>query len=246
MRIISKFHDYYDSVRAYGFDPKIVYERVEEQVFRASFHDAPPPEERVVVPVEDIRSAMPDEWGARNLHRVVVGFCGKAYPFYFYDKNVGDFRTLSSVSEVADLAEEETRNRDEWPVLDKGQILRVRNDKTALGGNHYRFTEFGWGQFLQNTNFDLPDSIFRELRCPVFVVGWPPQRGLVVVRNPVLRDLGFQRIKDPWTCYQELAQYVGNNLVGQRDGTAEISDDDRMCMHGFGHKYAFRKEPKGK
>ena len=35
MRIISKFHDYYDSVMIYGQDKTVVYQREEKKIFDA-------------------------------------------------------------------------------------------------------------------------------------------------------------------------------------------------------------------
>jgi len=67
-----------------------------------------------------------------------------------------------------------------------------------------------------------------------------------IVVDPPLVDYGFPKLVDPFTAWQELSMYIGNNLAQERQGNDDISDDDMASMKGFGHKYAFRREPRKK
>jgi len=82
MRIISKFHDYYDSAMAYGYDDDgYIYLRKEE--------DIPKEEVKSLIGDElysDIHnSGFMDNYARLSYHEfchriVIIGFCGKIYP----------------------------------------------------------------------------------------------------------------------------------------------------------------------
>jgi hypothetical protein len=59
MRIISKFHDYYDGGSIYGIDKSTIYVREQSEII------LPPADERNI---------------KLNKFDAVIGFCGKIYP----------------------------------------------------------------------------------------------------------------------------------------------------------------------
>ena len=81
MRIISKFHDYYDIGLSYGIDKSLVYVRHEQELEKTS-----------VPEVEKILNKEHERWwshhvehyvigsdGNKSVGFVFVGFCGKLY-----------------------------------------------------------------------------------------------------------------------------------------------------------------------
>ena len=56
--------------------------------------------------------------------------------------------------------------------------------------------------------------------------------GMVLERNPVLRDLGWQRHAEPFSVWQSVDQYLGNQMARQED-PEPLSDELRRDAHGF-------------
>jgi len=86
-------------------------------------------------------------------------------------------------------------------------------------------------------------ALFLERRIPVFEVHnrWSKT---VLVENPNLGTVEFFKVMPPVTIHQEISRFIGNDLAENRDAKVEMTDKVLAASKGFGHKYAFRKEPK--
>lgn len=86
-------------------------------------------------------------------------------------------------------------------------------------------------------------KIFHEHQVPIFLIsaklGNPKARRLVL--NPCLKDLHFYSIKDSYTAYQDIFQYISGVLNGPENKMVEISDKDKVSKHGF-DKWSFRQK----
>lgn len=60
---------------------------------------------------------------------------------------------------------------------------------------------------------------------------------------PVLQDLNFQKVKDPYTAFQEVQAYKFGVLGCNENEVVTISDKDRIAGKGFDTKYGFRTRP---
>ena len=73
MRIISKFHDYYDSVMIYGQDKTVVYQREEKKIFDA----------KIKTKDLELYSARigyyKNSIWERKIDPFIIVFCGKVY-----------------------------------------------------------------------------------------------------------------------------------------------------------------------
>lgn len=69
-----------------------------------------------------------------------------------------------------------------------------------------------------------------------------PPNGLL---NPVLKDLGFDRIKEAFGTFQEISIYLANILVEQKT-IDSVDDKHRIQQHGFDLKESFRNTKKRK
>lgn len=63
-----------------------------------------------------------------------------------------------------------------------------------------------------------------------------------VVYNPPLGDLGFYRVLDAFTAYQELAMFIGGVLGGKSPKMVEVDNKTKIHKAGF-DEHSFRKEP---
>ena len=63
-----------------------------------------------------------------------------------------------------------------------------------------------------------------------------------ITLNPRLADLKFQRVVPPYETFQRIEMYLYNELAEQVDPPVEISDEQRRDAHGF-DKFSFRKPP---
>ena len=59
----------------------------------------------------------------------------------------------------------------------------------------------------------------------------------------ILKHYDFVKMVDPYTAYQEMEMYLSGVFGGNYPECVEISDEQMKIKKGFGHKYAFKKEP---
>ena len=236
MRVQSNFHDYYDGVRAYGSDPRLVYNRDERDVVV----DDDLVLKALLKPVNKAWDSAPSHRGSWQVDSDIVGFCGKLYVIF---RAGGD--NFMNPGEVLNEARRQINNRDDDPIMQSYDIDRCRNAKARdirrwNNTVKYGFNDEGWAAWLEDTNLEIGDEIFRHIRSPVFA---RHEERFILTVSPCLREYDFQRLVDPWTAYQEIAQYLGNNMVVQVDPTANISDKDMAAMKGHGCEYSFRTPP---
>jgi hypothetical protein len=234
MKIVSNFHDYYDSIRAYGSDPKLLYIRQTEELKKQD-------------PIE-IGYSPPHPRGRRldsTVKRGFIAFCGKAYPFYslFEQK----WKVVYSFDKLKDCISKSTFFDNEEK---KGLLKELKEGwpwRSYLTGEEY-LTEKSWNTFWKHRKIDIDDAWFRKFKAPVFAyfdnsAGYLQrrERTAYIIVNPCLKDYNFASQVDPFQAYQQIAMYVGNNLVTQMDPDPYIPDELRAQAHGF-NKWSFRKK----
>ena len=64
-----------------------------------------------------------------------------------------------------------------------------------------------------------------------------------LILNPRLADIGFQRLVDPYTCFQAISQFIEGVVPGQQMPMVAISDASQVRKKGFDPVYGFRKRP---
>lgn len=260
MKIISNFKDYYDTARYGSGDEKILYIR------RLKLHSVLKkykellPEFKILTPLAEIYWEMPE--ASDIFRRAVIAFCGKAYPVYVTGHD--EIRGCYSHGQVTTETQALPRGFSGRASLLEDLLCRpTKRKKKGIwdGARDYGdpyLTPRSWHRFTEITDFSLPDEMFRRFNSPVLVFGEVMMKNTLLksepseylyanfCENPLLKDYDFARVMDPHTAYQELAMYVGNNLVTQKDPNVDIPDTIRAESHGF-DKYSFRnhKRPKG-
>lgn len=165
----------------------------------------------------------------RNWHSrtFVVGFAGNLYPGVWIERAAGsDDQVFYSLDDF-----------ERW-LADVG--AEVREDKWFWRGS----TDLLHSQVRRN-HFDAAKhkgllKIFTDHRTPIFL--W--RRDQVVI-NPTLKEWKFQKVKDPFTAFQDIYMFISGVLGVDARETVQISDKDLASKRGHDGKYSFRKYPGG-
>jgi len=238
MLIISKFHDYYDTViKTTGVDKSIVFNRSENQVV----FDWPRDKSGFIshqFPHESYYTA-PTKESNNAFMCFVVGFCGKTY--HGVETEQGDGYSIK---------------RSYFFGEDAFTWMEERKKSK------------GWTDWLMKENlpywkeFRFPMTMFQEHKTPILLLSAPQRRDWISCSseqrthplrfgkyqslriNPILRDWGFHTVIDPFTAFQEIQMFISGVLGGSEKETINLSDKNKIVEHGFDPKWSFRKPPK--
>jgi len=148
--------------------------------------------------------------------RGVLAFCGALYPFY----TGGD--------------------RYYWDC----EKIMPREDK-----HKYRLNKKSWQKFLVDSSglAALDASMWIYFKTPVFLLleegGWSHSRNSFFL-NPRLYKLNFAKKVNPYTAYQEIDMFLGNNMATQEDPNANVTDALKAHYTGHDGKYSFKTPPR--
>jgi len=103
-------------------------------------------------------------------------------------------------------------------------------------------------------------NLFLQYKVPVFAiargytyptlankVSWPTiSNDPLLIVNPQLdkSSVDFITVKDPFTAYQELEQFISMQLTDKDPQPRQLTDKEKIVSHGFDVKSSFRKEKK--
>lgn len=213
MRIISKFHDFYDGVQRQGMDKDVVYVRETKDVDL---------DKKYGVEFYSTHSS------SCSVHHHIIGYCGKIFKvcevIMSYDYIADHERLL--FYKYKDFREYMIRYRlgSEWDF----------KPRKWWPSSYRKFDE-------QDTNVFL--GIFHEYNTPLFLISSGKREGknYKLTINPRLKDLEFQKVKDSYTAYQDIFQYVAGVLNSPENKMVKISDKDKIAKHGF-DKWSFRQK----
>jgi len=256
MRILSKFSDYYDHVVGHSTEP--VWER--------RTHEFPlDPVIKTQLTLEHTKlldkmyEEMPkpsikykeNRWKCNDtLDYMVIGFCGKVFPIFrcpnvddskvdhLYDRPKVKFKTFTKPSEFTNL------------------FNKVYKDRMVCGESRWRHVPFGFTdsaceRWNEKYNHQVTTEIFIALKSPIFIIKPmrfpdenPPRMGSKIEVNPNLADLNFQRVVEPYTAYQEVDMFLGNQLVGNFEPMPDFGDELKRDAHGMDDWSFKQKGPK--
>jgi len=246
MKIISKHKDFYDGA-GYSTSAQMgVYQRAEKE--------------------------LEVEWMTRNsgvlghdyqfkFQTQLIGFCGKLYPFIEYvwkdiRKETSGTEVFYNFEEFAEKRESVKDIKDQRWSWNPTTLFLSDNKDLAKMWFDCDFEEFRkrgrWDYGNNRTVYVKPEKLFLEHKVPYFFLGtrevrieWRLKDVTNLVLNPILGDYKFGKIKDAWTCYQDIEMFLNNEIVRPDDPyIAPVDDKTKAESHGF-DKYSFRAD-KGK
>jgi hypothetical protein len=239
MKIISKDNDYYDSVL---ISSQPIYVRKQEEKLLNELQSD----------VKKIIELAPSQVDLGNgrivLTSRVVGFCGRAYPvvkFDFHRYNSDSFSTAGHIEMYAySKAEVEHMLLHFCRSLKDVASMYSRDKKVRTWMWSVPFNELTVENFFEYRGKKIDDSIFFNIKAPSFLLSRQNRRKntSTLIVNPVLKEINFQRVMDPFTTAQELEMYLGGVLGNIEKDTVDIDDVHLAAQKGF-DKYSFKRPP---
>src|ERR1700677_1432800 len=215
MRIISKMHDYYDGVMKTGMDREVVYLRENKEIeLKHKF---------------DLGFSSNHKSSNHEVNTLILGYCGQIFKVY-------EVRSSSS----ADA---------KWRYIFYNYEDFKKFSLSNKLGSQFDFGERRWWPSGYQKFRDLDTKMFIELfhayQTPLFiftnVYRYSSKDTHTIELGPCLQDLQFQKIKDPYTAYQDIFQFVAGTLNKPENKMVKLSDKDKIAKHGF-DKWSFRQK----
>ena len=250
MKIISKFHDYYDSAQAYGHDDRLVYHRETSEwtiTPRSWRHRS------------DLMQALLDMPTYRNLVPGVLLVCGRAWPMWraqnSYRAPGQDFSGTvpnthflewweQKVDEVAELPKDHSERLRYGHLLPESdsRYRRATLSETLRKGLDQWEGRFLGEDFLISEN--APACLITVAQ--EYYWGYPREdTKLTVVANPALKDLGFPRYVDAFAAYQMIETFLGNQLAPVDTAPQRVGDDRIIAQQKGFDEMSFRNAAPG-
>jgi hypothetical protein len=227
VRIISNFHDYYDSVQKYGQDKSIVYLRKNQELDLQEVKRSFPGK------YDELFNMKFHEWSrCGELNRTyfkLLFFCGVIYPIvelemYRYDQPYP--YTLFRIFKFEDL---EQIMRDEF----EEKVLQ----RYLQNGWLTDFCEENMKKFYSLKNCDLNV----DLKCPIILLSANDNKNRELKLNPSLKDIEFYREVETGLAFQKIESFIGGVMTASPVSMVKVSDKTRLEKRGFDSKLSFRK-----
>lgn len=262
MKIVSKFHDYYDGC-GYSKDAATgVYIRKTKEIACTFINRH-----------EGVRSVSGKE-ASFELSFGLVGFCGVIHPFIKHDRTI----PLKRCNAEGSMTKHTTEYI--WNMDDFKKIRELYKDpppnKTVRrwnwGGNGLFETiwpkkcdeaqtwfDKDWGLLEDLTyksysghlpHWIKPEEQFLEHRVPIFAIipneedrrNFKENGSHKLILNPDLQGYKFFQVVDAMTAYQQVEMFINNQIVRPDDPHIDpVSDVLKAESHGF-NKNSFRKD----
>ena len=240
MRIISNFHDYYDSAMALGQDETVIYQR--KTIEYKEIDKAP---EVIKLLHKQVKLAKSEDhhdrwwWDTTGLPNTIFGkpnsftvhsgnivFCGKLYPYFSLSRDVVMGPT-SSTHYFYDA-----KSMTEFCDANKLRIdeRSGRWDKTLIKERIVK-------QFDKQYTLDAEWLIENKVICAGV---WKNS----VTINPSLKIRQFFKVLDAYSAFGALDMWICGTLAYPQNAMVELDDKSLIAKHGF-DKWSFRKQPEG-
>jgi len=225
VKIISKFHDYYDGAAANFYDENL-YMRKHQYI--ENFKKV------------DVGTMIPIKGSKIYSSRVgVLGFCGRLYPFHTIKKLGSNFfdrptmYTLYSAEEVIDVYKKSGYDHHNFESITENFFIDYSHN------DHIKdlFEKFDTPVFVYYGKYND-----RNLSINPILKSYSEAMSYRFNCNGDM-FYDFHNIVDPYTAAQELDMFISNNLAYEKKLPLEVSDKVKAVKYGHDGKYSFKKEP---
>jgi hypothetical protein len=236
MKIISDFHDYYDSVMIYGQDSDVVFNR-DPITYDISPYNSEIIKKLVMMTnrpldlykwyqpsiIDYVKPKMLEYEYSFNPFRII--FCGEIYPGIqitetknvFISSNTYIFYTLDEL----------------FYFLDEKKLFVEK--KFKRGFDYKRVCKSYFEGYSVDRDFLIKNKITIVIRAYN-----------KILINEELQKFGFYKVLDAYSAFQTLNQWISGTLTYPPNIMLEIEDKYKVESHGFDSKYGFRTRPKAK
>ncbi len=232
MRIISKFHDYYDSVLKFGADNRVVYVREAAEV---DLRNGLPEDLSFMEPSLHARDLRTQHDASLLLQPFIIAFCGRVYPGVrlispgkpgkapAFDESYYD--AASYTARLTELGLKINPGRRSRWSLSCASPLKLCDIK----------------DFYKTPAAPAFDALVSR-RTPVLV-------GVATLRSPVslelhqdcaLKPFRFYQVFNAYSAFQELDMFLGGVLAQNEDPMPVLDDRAKVQRKGF-DQYSFRR-----
>lgn len=253
MRIISKNKDYYDSIQSYGLDSSVVFVREEKELtVDETFDYFGVNSIQTRDPVGEILESLAAGELPQKRNRFgrvrfksnsvsanffVVGFCGQFFPCVkiYHDNSHVDKGKKDLVFYKGDDLEIFEDFNNSLRSVNRLSKREIESLKVKI-------------KLFLNINFKESNDIFFQFKSPIVVFNITDYYSInkghspMVLVNTSLADYKFYRVKDPFTAYQDIGQFISGVLGDQENPMVDISDGDMRDAKGF-DKWSFKRRP---
>lgn len=268
MKIHSKFKDYYDSALGSFTESDVVFKRIPSIETHIPM-DFPSLGEDFHGLIHSPRSYLAEHNGLQidpfmrdraELYSVWLGFCGKYYPFVTPSGTFGELVwSRYDKSVLKDPMDDQYLSA----LFREGARLNFESSDFATISKFSRFDI----DFKMSIGMKIPDNLISdnfknpeetifwkdeafERFGPIFLAVFPVQTKYIkdrdkariwIFRNPCLKTIGFQKVKDPYTALWEIEHWIDSHARPD-DAVVPVGDDlTRLQAYGFDKKTSFRK-----
>lgn len=233
MKIISKFHDYYDSAMIMH-DDHIILKRATEEI------------EAIELPYNSIhvgtKSLKQDD---KVLNKALVidilYFCGKIYPIFSCKKyqdsynrekrqrntDLLDIEYFDGIDSFFEKFKEENFSTSYYSLFRKSKNKDFLDVKKQYKDLLNKISEY-----------EVSVDLFRKADAPYFQSAYLNHKKYII-RYPVLKDLTKSFKLDAFSAFQEIDMYMSGVIGIPENNIIEISDIDKRDSKGF-DKYSFK------
>jgi hypothetical protein len=216
VRLHTDFRDYYDHAVGFGVDEKVHYNRLQ------------------VAKQIDLRTStdLP-----RDERIGILGFCGTLYPFVCVER-------FDRTRDCDYDDEYDGKLVETFYAFDLAELSAYLNEWYGyVDGSYDHHRDIELKRFFLEWSRNA-DEIFLELKSPIWLAYLLKDSPNGIV-NPSLKEIGFERLKDPFSAFQEISTYLANILIEQKP-IVIIDDKYRIEQHGFDLKESFRNTKRRK
>ena len=229
MRILSKFHDYYDGVQNQGgFDNTLIFNRESSEIagkFPIDYSSSSYSRWNKYISEFKIycfnnRNNNPYRHHYWEANTILIGVAGKLYQgLEIKVWNLGEFTTkivwsLSSLQSFLSIFNIKLTNKDEY---------KYSLDTVEEFEKYFNFSKDLSSWMIENKY----SIVCSTGKCETLII------------NPCLKEFDFQKVINPYTLFQELSLWIGGVLTNNPI-IEPIPDKYKIEQYGFG-PWSFRK-----
>jgi len=256
MRIISPFHDYYDTAIGFGTDPELIYQRKPEYIDEINLSDEFPRGLTFLNhSITPIYTALAGQWFvtwrweteyAKNKFRNTL-FSGNDAVIdeinnQILPKNLkfklGVFDT-KKIKKFTNKLEHFSTNKEN--LNKKAEQFHVEYKTPLLVFCLGR--DFIWAESNHSNTNESPiaNNLVKNFARRVFY--FSDNHKTDIYKDIPLNIFNIQKQVDSYTAFQNIAQYLGGVLGMDGRPMVQLNDNELRDKHGFDPKYGFRHRP---